>query len=1078
MARLYALLVGINNYDVVPRLSGCIADMQRMEAWLRDTWPAADLAIETLTDEDATRPNVMAQFRAHLGQAGAGDVALFHYCGHGARARSAPEFAEFFTGGKDEGLVCIDSRRPGGFDLADKELAVLIEEVAARDPHLAIVLDCCNSGSGTRDADLFRDFVPRTVAEQTAGRSLDSYADGYYAAQLKRGETLHIPEGKHVLMAACDRMQTAKELTGHGGVFTTGLIEALRACPPDVSYPELFMRTRAAARAIVDGQDPQFETIGGFDAYSAFLGRGGRSARRLYEVSRSGDGWLVKGGALHGLPTDASAPVSFALFASPDYDHPIASATARTVGAQSCDIDVTPALPATVTDVRAALTSLPVPPMLVGFDGDPAIRDQVAAALQPGDAGAGSVPSAEPVALADLPLAAAHRLVEGGDLLTLVAQGTGTPIQSVRIGPAGTPWFAPMLDVLRHVAQWERSWRLANGRPQLDPASVSMWYDESRPDGSSVRHDGDMATLRIVDGKVIRGTLKAANHSGQDLNVALFYYSQQYGILSLPGPGVIADGGELTLWGDNPATDYFLLGPDDQSSIERFKLVFSTEPLDDFLMTLDPLAMGATIAAMRAIGNVQPLKRPVTNDWLTRDMSFTLVKGLASVGADAVSLANGSMQIAANPAVQATLSLATSTADTREGGDSAMARGLARQGLQPVDVSAGGSTGGGTVLDIGNISQPGQLAAAPIAISVNTPVAAGETLLGVAFDGPVPMLFPASAGDDGRQHLAVDAAPTQSDSRDVVTSLKLFLFKAVLRRDDVNLLRKVTVAADGSVALDGSGLATAVAAARSILVLLPGLLGDATALAQGVAAAGFAGHHDLVLGYDYENLNTPIEDTARALKAQLAAAGLDLAGPAKLTLLGHGIGGLVARWLVEQEGGAGAVAHMILCGTPNLGSPLGNVDTARKLIATIVGAAPKFLPLVAPYVGPLLVGIDQSKKLSATLEQLKPGSPLLDTLAKSADPGVRTTLLAGDVSAYQEPGDGDWYQDMLLRAARGLPFDLLFAGQKHDVLTAVNSAFGLPPRTPAPVRTDVACHYLNMFTAPAGQAALAGIAPA
>jgi hypothetical protein len=35
-------------------------------------------------------------------------------------------------------------------DLADKELATLLAELAARRPHIAVILDCRHSGSGTR----------------------------------------------------------------------------------------------------------------------------------------------------------------------------------------------------------------------------------------------------------------------------------------------------------------------------------------------------------------------------------------------------------------------------------------------------------------------------------------------------------------------------------------------------------------------------------------------------------------------------------------------------------------------------------------------------------------------------------------------------------------------------------------------------------------------------------------------------------------------------------------------------------------------------------------------------------------
>ena len=67
-------------------------------------------------------------------------MVVFQYCGHGARWKSAGPFMEFFPDGKDEGLVCYDSRKPGGFDLADKELAILLAEVGRNDPHIAIIL--------------------------------------------------------------------------------------------------------------------------------------------------------------------------------------------------------------------------------------------------------------------------------------------------------------------------------------------------------------------------------------------------------------------------------------------------------------------------------------------------------------------------------------------------------------------------------------------------------------------------------------------------------------------------------------------------------------------------------------------------------------------------------------------------------------------------------------------------------------------------------------------------------------------------------------------------------------------------
>ena len=77
----------------------------------RHVGPAA-LAVEVLKNHDATRANIIGRFRSHLAQAGSGDVALFQFCGHGARWASNAAFRESFPDGKDEGLVCSDAAAP------------------------------------------------------------------------------------------------------------------------------------------------------------------------------------------------------------------------------------------------------------------------------------------------------------------------------------------------------------------------------------------------------------------------------------------------------------------------------------------------------------------------------------------------------------------------------------------------------------------------------------------------------------------------------------------------------------------------------------------------------------------------------------------------------------------------------------------------------------------------------------------------------------------------------------------------------------------------------------------------------
>ncbi|MEQ1688402.1 MAG: caspase family protein [Sphingopyxis sp.] len=184
-----------------------------------------------------------ANFASIWHRLGKGDVAYFHYCGHGARSPAAPEFLEYDLTTKDEGLVCFDSREPGHFDLADKELARLIDELAAREAHVVVSLDCCHSGTATRSFDGLSNAGARAAPGATyPPRPIETYIDGYYADFKRAGKPLASPRGRHMLLAACDRRQLAKEdLADHRGIFTTRFFDVLRHAPDGISYADLFV---------------------------------------------------------------------------------------------------------------------------------------------------------------------------------------------------------------------------------------------------------------------------------------------------------------------------------------------------------------------------------------------------------------------------------------------------------------------------------------------------------------------------------------------------------------------------------------------------------------------------------------------------------------------------------------------------------------------------------------------------------------------------------------------------------------------------------------------------------------------
>src|SRR5262245_59626455 len=92
MGTIYGLLVGIDDYPpAVPKLQGCVNDVLEMQQYLESRVERGEsrledvLKLRVLVNHEASREVVIRDFRAHLGQAGAGEVALFCYSGHGSQ---------------------------------------------------------------------------------------------------------------------------------------------------------------------------------------------------------------------------------------------------------------------------------------------------------------------------------------------------------------------------------------------------------------------------------------------------------------------------------------------------------------------------------------------------------------------------------------------------------------------------------------------------------------------------------------------------------------------------------------------------------------------------------------------------------------------------------------------------------------------------------------------------------------------------------------------------------------------------------------------------------------------------------
>jgi pimeloyl-ACP methyl ester carboxylesterase len=1070
----YALLVGINDYPAgVPTLSGCVNDVEHFHDYLKHSVAKEALAVETLIDGEATRENLIRGFRKHLGRARAGDVAVFLYCGHGARSASAAQFAEFYPGGLDEGLVCVDSRLPGGHDLADKELAVLISELARTDAHVAFILDACHSGSATRSADAFGGLVSRRTRGLPEERALESYLDGHYAQLLKQGGSLSIPAARHILLAACDRTQEAKESPlDHRGIFSATLLEVLEQ-HGSMSYADLFRRCRAAVRKRAVDQDPQFEPVGQFDAWSGFLGTAGSGPSSRHSVTFDKGNWSIDFGAIHGMPTESDKSVGVVLYDDNDPSRAVGSARTLEVNAQQSTLALDFQGDEGAT-YRAAITSLPTAPLLVHCVADAPLFAALGKALEEdGSIGAALTEAAD---------GARYAIEVKGSQLALLQRESEVLIQASLFDPKQPQLGARALrDALRKVAQWERLLALHNRASELDATAIDFVCAEAVPGAADYVHGGEDVTLESVKSGAAWSSIKAKvlvrNRSGRTLNMLLAYFSPAYGVTVLRNDPIESGDAWITLYGDAPNHVFTLIeGHESEETTDRFKLIVSTQPVDGFLLEQEELELGATVGATRAIGGAK--KKARSDDWLTKNLRVRVVPRLDELTKQSWSSDNGAIVIKGHSTVKASVSLGTAKPATRALGEgAAFVDAFERAGLTLPNL--GGTRGAGlNVLELSGIENPEALTTEPLQIELNLALGPNEGILPFVFDGQHVLLGgDASQDEEGRTHISIDhlhAAP--SDRRSLGGSLKLYFFKTYLKQTSLNKLRWIEFRPDGSWSYREDGVAGMVAAAQRVLLLVHGIIGDTEGMIGGVRACGLDQKFDLVLTYDYENLSTPIAETAQTLKAQLAAAGLHASDNKHLTLLVHSMGGLVSRWFIEREGGRDVVDHLVMCGTPNNGSPFGKVDDARKILDVLVSVAANFVPALIPFSAPILFLLNRSKKVTPTLMQMDTGSDFIRELNASPDPGVPYTVLAGDVNAYREPTD-EFFARLLAKTGQSVLFDALFGMKANDIAVSVDSISRVGgARQSAPETHSVACHHLNYFLSQDGQQTLKSLA--
>lgn len=255
-AKKLALLIGIDEYEKVGDLDGCVNDVQNMKALLRDKFGFEEANIKTLVNEQATRRAILDAFQQHLiAQAKPGDIVVFHYSGHGSQMKDAEGGDE--PDQYDETIVPQDSRKPGVFDIPDDSINGLLQLLSEKTENVTFIFDSCHSGTVARAAGKVR----TVEKDDRPPPPPDSFVAGARGAA--EGDTGWRPENaKYVLLSGSRSNQLSHEYVAEGkanGAFTYFFAKEVRAATGKPTYQDVLDKVSGKVTARFPSQEPQIE---------------------------------------------------------------------------------------------------------------------------------------------------------------------------------------------------------------------------------------------------------------------------------------------------------------------------------------------------------------------------------------------------------------------------------------------------------------------------------------------------------------------------------------------------------------------------------------------------------------------------------------------------------------------------------------------------------------------------------------------------------------------------------------------------------------------------------------------------
>lgn len=1106
---LKVLLIAIDKYpNWKHRLNGCNNDIQAFRTFL-EAWTDSNtvqLNIVQLCDHQATYENVTTTFLSHFKDLKDGDTALVYYSGHGSRVPAPPVFWHSTAHEKHESLVLYDSRLENGKDLLDKELSWLIWKVSQdKNVNFSVVLDSCHSGSGTRLEEVL---IRRTEGTGHV-RPWTTYlgADDYQLV----GDNVIVPRASHLLLSACQDFETAKEKRigrTEYGVFSYSLLKALQQSNGRLSYQELAIRTQARVYEHSYEQHPQLEPIGGASIYQLFLGQ--TLTKKLPWTLVRWDKkmrWIVEAGTLHGVPLfDADTPTKWLVYPMDssattlkDSTKALAEVTATEVFATCSTIMGMKAANKAYPDdqYKAVLSAIVIPRLKVYLVPDSASIVQDSIEVEKNANPSLFLEWVEQKELADY-----YVLAKDQHLFVFKPEGT-IPVFKPLAG-YDEAVVNQLYRNLETIAKWHQIRALNHPNSYISEKDVSFeFYEvlEASPNYKAAiqqKRLPDFLTKEIVlryqfnphafnpadqwEEPMFRLKVKNTAKHGQDLWLTVLFLGSDYGIdNSLLFNQKLAYGEEIWLEDMDDHTTLIPLHLEDawqswgiNEIVEHFKIIVSTESLNphDFKQPGLPLSHrvrdGYRTYLEKGKGRKSKKNDIDPTDWRTFDFSIKIVQPLEKYALKAASptrLLDYGITITTPPLFEAQVRLRSSREVNRS------YRNLANQPHLMEGVSAFssplGHSPGLDVLEFSSIKGEDKIDAAhPLKIEIEEGIAANERLVAYGYNEELGHFMPLGLStSENRACVVIEQLPDPlgDDKRSFGRALKIFFYKTALEKIGIEseypILAEVQVAENGediTYIKDLDLLKTKVAEAKNILILVHGIIGNTKAMAKATQKASYLDnkknipigkHYDLILTFDYENLKTPIEESAQLLKKKLETIGLTTAKDKTIHLLAHSMGGLLARWLIEKMEGDQFIDHLILIGTPNLGSTWAKVQHLAKWLLTFAFGK---LALSEPVISVLAFLGSYAEQTQVTFEQMNPNSDFMKRLNDGTATPMPYTILVGNTSSIsfqQKMKSANFFNKIGLILKHHVWYQFLdktIFREANDIAVTVKSAFGVP----------------------------------